>query len=163
SLGELSRPNGGRIVGHRSHRNGRDADIAFYLTDREGEPLEADRFIGVPSSGETYVRGAPARFDDAANYRLIESLLTDPYVDVQYVFASNAIRQRLLHEARRRNALPALVERIERVLMQPGHGHPHRDHFHIRTLCTAADLPSCRDRGPYWSWVMGPRPSMPWL
>src|SRR5262249_44468234 len=36
SVGELSGPRGGKISGHRSHQNGRDVDVAFFMQDGEG-------------------------------------------------------------------------------------------------------------------------------
>jgi penicillin-insensitive murein endopeptidase len=160
SVGDLSRRNGGRIIGHRSHRNGRDADLGFYLVNEGGKPVYASRFVGVSSSGQSSAEGAPARFDDERNFRLVEALLTDPYVDVQYIFVANTLRRRILAQAERYGVHDGLRQRMEQTLHEPDHGHPHRDHFHVRIYCPPTDQPQCEDKGHVWPWSMEPRPRL---
>jgi len=33
-------------------------------------------------------------------------------------------------------------------MLQPSHGHPHRNHFHVRIYRPPADRPRCEDREP---------------
>lgn len=169
TVGDLSREHGGALVGHRSHRNGRDADLGFYLHDAAtGVPALVDRFLQVRRTGEVVVPPradgsvAPGTlaFDDARNWTFVEALLRDPEARVQYVFVGRHLRERLLDEARRRGSPAWLVARAERVLLEPRDGDPHRDHFHVRVYCADRDREVCRDKEPYWPWVegLGPAP-----
>src|SRR5688572_23502283 len=51
-IGELSRKDGGRITSHLSHQSGRDADVGFYLTDLDGTPIRAPRFLRCDGRGD---------------------------------------------------------------------------------------------------------------
>lgn len=158
SVGELSRAHGGEIDGHGSHESGRDADIAFYMLDGRARPFDPWAFAAFDGNGEARAPNEGLRFDDARNWELVARLVTDPDARVQFIFVSNPIRGRLLAEARRRRAPRHVVDRAAMVLVQPAHGHPHRNHFHVRIYCPPADRPACRDRSPYWPWYPGPAP-----
>lgn len=155
TVGDLSRQRGGRMRPHRSHRNGRDVDIVFYAIDAQGNPVEPNTFVQYRPDGSAY--GSDGwRFDDARNWELIASLITDARVHVQYIFVSRGIRARLLAEASNRSAPPELVERAARLLYQPRRGGAHRDHYHLRIYCPPDDRPSCVDEPPYWTDVADP-------
>jgi penicillin-insensitive murein DD-endopeptidase len=154
SVGELSRRGGGRIPGHRSHQNGRDVDLGFYYLDASGKPIEPDRFVNVGWHGKGVYEGQRIRFDSDRNWRLLEALLSQTEVPVQYVFVHPAVRRRVLLAASRLGASPEVRARAEKVILPPlGSRHPHRNHFHVRVYCDPADVPACRDRGVVWSWV----------
>lgn len=153
TVGELSTPGGGRVIGHRSHTNGRDADVAFYLAAPDGALFEADDYLDVHRDGTAV--GGVARFDDARNWALVRTWLSDPVARVQYVFVEAHLRARLLAEAQREGAGAELLARAGHTLMQPPRGDPHRDHFHVRVFCDPRDRPSCRDKAPYWPWYAG--------
>lgn len=163
TVGELSQPGGGNIPGHRSHENGLDADLGFYLRDEEGELASPPHFVPVSGRGHGWLEGERLTFDDAANWALVEALVTDERTPVQHVFVSDGLRRRLVRQARASGASPELVERVRWMLLQPGHGpRAHRDHFHVRIYCPLGERPQCRDRGPYWRWLpppMTPDPS----
>jgi penicillin-insensitive murein endopeptidase len=153
TVGELSAQGGGRVPGHRSHENGRDIDVGFYLIDDGDRPVEPKRFIPVRASGRGSW-GGPIRFDDQRNWLLIAALLENTEAHVKYVFVADPIRRRLLREARRQGVDEALYARVQRVVIPPTNvGNPHLDHFHVRIYCPAKDLPDCRDRAPYWPWL----------
>src|SRR5690606_441603 len=97
-------------------------------------------------------------FDDARNWELVGRLVADPDARVQYIFVADTIKQRLLATARRRRAPRSIVSRAEQVMIQPSHGHPHRNHFHVRIYCPPADRPACRDREPFHAWYPGTPP-----
>jgi len=154
TVGDLSRPAGGRFRPHRSHQSGRDVDVGFYVVDLEGHPVEASRFMDFGPMGTT--RREPSwRFDDARNWALVAHLLTQAEAPVQYMFVSRELRRRLLAEGARQGAEPELLARASEVLYQPPRGGRHRDHFHIRIYCDARDLPRCRDDGPHHPWLRG--------
>lgn len=153
SIGDLSAPSGGDIDDHGSHESGRDADIAFYLKDRQGEPYYARTFVKVAPNGLSEIPGVV--FDDQRNWEMIARLITDGDARVQYVFVSEGVRRRLLAEARRRNASRTVVERAEQLLVQPARAKPHDNHFHIRVYCSPGNRPLCKDRSPFWAWYPG--------
>jgi penicillin-insensitive murein endopeptidase len=154
TVGDLSRPAGGRFRPHRSHQSGRDVDVGFYIVDLEGDPVEARRFMDFGPMGTT--RREPSwRFDDARNWTLVAHLLTQTDAPVQYLFVSRELRRRLLAEGARQGAEPELLARASEVLYQPPRGGRHRDHFHLRVYCDARDLPRCRDDGPHHPWLRG--------
>ncbi len=137
TVGDLSRKGGGEVDGHRSHESGRDADLGFYFT-RGGKPFSPKRFATVDAAGN--VVGLPsARFDDARNWVLVESMLTDPKARVLQIFVAHHLRARLLAQAARAGASPAVRNRAAEVLMQPRKALPHDNHFHVRIACPSAD------------------------
>ena len=152
SIGELSRPGGGRVDGHRSHESGRDVDVGFYVTNTEGKPMYTHAFADIDARGRGVAPNQYLRFDDARNWELVGKLLTDGDARVQHVFVANHLKQRLLDEARRRSAPAALIERAKAALAQPAQGHPHANHFHVRVYCAPADRGICHDGPPYWPW-----------
>jgi murein endopeptidase len=54
-----------------------------------------------------------------------------------------------------------VIARAEALLIQPSHGHPHRNHFHVRIYCPPADRPACEDREPFHPWYPGTAPGAP--
>ena len=155
---------GGASPWHRSHQSGRDVDLLFYTRDGRGRPLpppEGDmiRFGAdgrpLPPRGEDAPyddsQWASRRFDDRRNWALVEGLLSDPTVRVQWIFVSEPLKQRLLRYARRHERPPWVVAYAQQVLHQPGGSPPHDDHFHVRIYCTRADrFHGCTDTGPVW-------------
>lgn len=142
SVGDMSRRRGGEVGHHKSHQSGRDADVAFYMTDREGSPLYHHRMVPFRGDGTSPMLPA-ARFDDARNWSLIEALLNDPEAQLQKVFVAAPLRQRLLREAERRAVPLAVRLRAAEVLVQPRTGVVHDDHFHIRIGCPPGQEQFC--------------------
>jgi penicillin-insensitive murein endopeptidase len=161
SVGELSRRNGGPISGHRSHQNGRDVDIAFYMRDAAERPYDPFAFANFDRNGHGLPPNEALTFDDARNWELVSRLVSDADARVQYIFVAETLKQRLLRTGRRRHAARRILDRAEAVMMQPTHGHPHRNHFHVRIYCPPADRPMCEDREPYHAWYPGTPPSTP--
>jgi penicillin-insensitive murein endopeptidase len=142
SVGDISRKSGGEIGHHKSHQSGRDVDIGFYMTDREGSPLYAQHFVAFDGEGASPAMPS-ARFDDARNWTVVEALLLDPAIRVQRIFVSAPLRQRLLREAERRAASLSVRLRAANVLMQPKTGVPHDNHFHVRIGCPPGQESVC--------------------
>ncbi len=158
ALGELSAEHGGAIAGHRSHRNGRDVDIGFYLLDDESKPAVAPTFVRMRASGRGRYAGQRYHFDDARNWALLTKLLDDQAARVQYIFVSRAMQHRLLAQAAAEGAPDWLVARAKTVMFEPTHGNRHQSHFHVRIYCPEQDRPLCKDRPPYYPWYEGPPP-----
>lgn len=158
SVGELSKRSGGRIAGHHSHQNGRDVDIAFYMTDAGGRPFEPWAFAEFDRTGRGRAPNEMLRFDDARNWELVQRLVADGDARIQYIFVANALKERLLREGERRRASPSVLARARKTLVQPAGRHPHANHFHVRIYCSPANRPRCEDRAPFHAWYPGKPP-----
>lgn len=156
AVGELSSLRGGRILGHRSHQNGRDVDIGFYMHDERGQTVAWPSFVYLWRSGRAAVGQEESRkmvyMDVARNWTLVESLALDPHVAVQHIFVANSMKRILFRYARAQGVPPEVQERVSRMMIPAGSGRPHTDHFHVRVYCQRTDRPRCRDKGPYWPW-----------
>ncbi|MEK6606352.1 MAG: penicillin-insensitive murein endopeptidase [Myxococcota bacterium] len=165
-VADLSRRAGGASPEHRSHQNGRDADLIPYAVGLKGRPLPPPMQVMLPFSsngvarlptggaasawiGERDLGPEPRRFDDARNWALVRALLTDPVVEVQWLFVAASLEQRLLRFAASRREPAALLAQASEVMHQPGDAQAHDDHFHLRVFCAPADRAlGCADRGP---------------
>jgi penicillin-insensitive murein endopeptidase len=136
SVGHLSRQSGGNLDRHASHESGRDADVAFYVKNAQGQLVFADHFV--PFRGDGMATTWPgAVFDDAKNWALVAALLDDPATHVSHIFVASPLRARLLAYADRIAAPPALRMRAAMTMVQPHGSLPHDDHFHVRISCPA--------------------------
>jgi len=154
-VGDLAAPNGGAIPGHRSHRNGLDADLAFFVLDERGQPLAPSASLPFDRKGEARRDGRRVTFDVARNYTLVEALVADDQAAVQWIFVSTALASRLVAHGRTEKRPARLLERLTSVLHQPSDSAPHDDHFHVRLRCPP-EAAGCTDLGQPWSWH--PRP-----
>lgn len=118
-VGDLSRPDGGRLNRHRSHQAGRDVDIGFYYARGE-----VDGFL-------------PARHRDldlARTWALVRAFLTD--TDVDRIFVDRTLIGPLYLHARDeagedRGWLDDVFGRGARKgIIQ--HERRHKDHLHVR-------------------------------
>jgi penicillin-insensitive murein endopeptidase len=150
-VGNLSRRRGGRIRFSRSHQSGRDADLAFYVTDARGRTVEPRDFVKINARG----RGRrDLRFDVERNWALVEALLSSERAKIQWLLISRPLRRRLLAYAKATRAPAAILARARHVLHQPRWALPHDDHLHVRIYCSPRDVVrGCRDTGPRWPWV----------
>jgi penicillin-insensitive murein endopeptidase len=138
SVGDISASRGGPALHHASHQSGRDADLAFFVLDRQGRSARLSDYVGFRGDGHPMV-GDALRFDTVRNWALIEALLTDPETHVEHVFVSNPIRALLLAHARATGESPGTIARAESAMHQPVHGSPHANHFHVRIACPSGD------------------------
>ena len=152
TVGDLSRPGGGRFVPHKSHQSGRDVDLGFYMLNRKSTPVNNHVFVPFNGKGIGRQWGTIYRFDAARNWALIESLLSHPTADIQHIFVANSTKRALLRQALKERANPELLIRAKRVITQPRNGAPHRSHFHVRIYCSDDDRPMCKDRPPFYAW-----------
>lgn len=152
--GDLSRAEGGPLAPHASHTSGRDVDLAFFVSRREGAalvPADGPEMRAVDTLGR--VAGGALVFDDARNWALVRALLEDPGAAPQWIFVAAHLRERLLTYGQTA-AEPALVERAAVVLAQPRDSSPHADHFHVRIYCGLEErLQGCLDAPPFHPWV----------
>lgn len=159
SVGELSGPHGGKLRGHRSHRSGRDVDVAFFMHDAEGHASHMHSFVTFNRHGIAQRVRHKLSFDDAKNWAVAATMLRDPEARVQHIFVAKHIRARLLLEGRRQGESDDFLRVAAAVMVQPKRGHKHANHFHVRIYCSRDDRPHCHDKGPYWPWYDGTTPA----
>jgi penicillin-insensitive murein endopeptidase len=177
-IADLSLRGGGDSNLHRSHENGRDADLLFYAVDANGKALcpgncmpRYDRGFHAraprATEGVVFDPVVQSSFDVTRNWALVRALLEDPEIEVQYLFCRDYLRHALLTHARRIGEPDELIERAEALLRQPGDSLPHDDHLHVRIYCAPGDRAlGCRDQGPLRWWkkrykYMPPQPARP--
>ena len=150
--GDLSAPQGGDLRGHVSHNSGRDADLAFYLRDGAGRIADSPDMARVGHDGRT--SGGQRSFDGRRAWALVEALLRDPHIQVQWIFVASHLRALLLAEAALSKADPVLQERAAEVLRQPRDSSAHAEHFHLRIYCALDErVEGCLDSGRVHAWV----------
>lgn len=161
-VADLGPQRGGKSAWHGSHQSGRDVDLHFYSVDVKGHPIDAPHndMIRYNADGKPYVRRGATynelgwegrRFDTSRNWQLVEALLADPEIRVQWIFVSQALEDRLLAYATRQKKPAWLIEYARTVMYSPADAPPHDDHFHLRIYCSRGDrFHGCVDRGPVW-------------
>lgn len=167
SVGDLSRPGGGAVTGHRSHQSGRDVDLIYYAVDEAKRPFPPDSNMpyytrtGLAwySRHPTFNKKMPPRFFDVArNWTLIKALISDPSIQVEQLFVSNRVERWVLEHAKKRGEPAALVHKAMATMRRPPRGESHNDHIHLRIACSARD----RERGGCRAGVYPARRSGPW-
>lgn len=160
-VADLSHRSGGRSRWHSSHHSGRDVDLLFYTTNVHGRamspPNNMIQFDGDGSLMALDPKGPPIkdwaerRFDTPRNWALVEALLSDPSIRVQWIFVSDPLRERLLRFAEAKGRPAWLQAFAAEVMFQPSSSAPHDDHFHVRIFCARSDrAQGCIDRQPIW-------------
>jgi penicillin-insensitive murein endopeptidase len=157
TVGDLSTPGGGGpLPPHFSHRSGLDADLLFYVTTLEGAPVDSPGFIHVGADGlaEDEAHARFLRFDVEREWLLVQTLLEDPQARVQWIFVSDVVQAMLLEWAVASGAPAEIVQRAQRVMLQPNPGGVHDDHIHVRTYCSAEErVAGCEPIGPQRPWL----------
>lgn len=164
AIGDLSRASGGALLPHFSHRSGRDADLLFFATTLEGEPVASPGFVSFGGDGlaRDDANHRFLRFDVAREWLLVRQLMSDPDARVQWLFIHHTMRDMLLEWASARGEPPELIERVRAVMLEPNPGGAHDDHIHIRTGCTPSELRSgCEQGGPVRAWTDPPDSRLP--
>lgn len=159
-VGDMSFEHGGFAEGHRSHRNGRDADLILYAMTPDGRPVRAPGFIDYGPDGLAVTEGKFYRLDVERTWLLVKALVTAPGADIQWLFLAGWLEALLIEHARARGESDEMVHRAESVLLQPGDSTPHADHLHVRLACTPDELVAgCAGGGPRWRWL-APMPQL---
>lgn len=163
AVGDLSAKGGGNISMHSSHESGRDADLIFYAIDSRGIPMAPPEvsMVRYGGDGKPYPPENDAkqvqpdweqrRFDTKRNWALVEALLSNPDIRVQWLFVSAGLKDRMIRYATRKERPAWIIEYAKVVMRQPLGAAPHDDHFHVRIYCTRADRErGCVDGNPVW-------------
>jgi penicillin-insensitive murein endopeptidase len=144
AVGDLSDPTGGSVPHHGSHRAGRDVDLLFYLRDETGTPLTPTGMTRFTASNPTL---GPL-LDVARTWSLVRALISDSEVQVQWIFLSAELIDRLINHARAIGVPPHFVDTALLILHQPRDSRPHDDHMHVRIFCDPGDRKfGCVDTG----------------
>lgn len=164
-VGDLSARTGGEIRGHRSHRNGRDADLLLYALTPDGRAVRSPGFIRFGPDGLAQIEGddkkpAFVRLDVERSWLLVKALVGSPEAHVQWIFVARWLEALVIEYARALGEDPELLWHAENVLLQPGDSAAHDDHFHLRIACTPEEaVAGCIGGGPTWPWL----PALPQL
>jgi murein endopeptidase len=130
AVGDISRPGGGPISGHVSHRGGVDVDIGIY---KEGGQQARNQFL----------KFAPSQLDVAATWELMRFFLDSGKVD--FILLDRAHIARIKAWTLQQGLLKA--SEAERIFPPEGsretwlhtgivrHVAHHADHIHVRVLC----------------------------
>lgn len=143
-VGDLSKKYGGPLSGHRSHQSGRDADVAYYMLDKNGKPIRAKRFVTFGGDGKAR-DGSGLQFDDRRNWLLVQSWVRDKRAGISHVFTSRALRKRLLAYAQKHKAYRKYHAEAAKLLKQPKRASAHADHFHVRISCPKRQSEICHE------------------
>lgn len=149
AVADLSLASGGPSHWHRSHQHGRDVDIIFITRDPAGDSLRPAEMRRFAADGSVAGEAAPGvRFDVERNWALVKLLLDNPVAEIQYIFVSDDLKQRLIEHAEAVGEPEDLIARAGQLLHQPSDSAVHDDHFHVRIYCPVADIAfGCRDSG----------------
>lgn len=163
NVGDLSGEGGGKITGHSSHRTGLDVDLAFFVKNPAKSNTREFLLALHDPNGVAIHDNQVGMFDMEKNWTVVEALLTDAEVQVQWIFVSKGLKARLLSYGLHRQKDLAVLEKAAHVLHQPGDSAIHNDHFHVRIYCPSLDeAPNCAQRKPLWPWIKkSPQTSMP--
>ncbi|HLL24531.1 MAG TPA: penicillin-insensitive murein endopeptidase [Kofleriaceae bacterium] len=148
-VADLSSSGGGAALKwHRSHQNGRDVDLLYYVKDKDGKAVENDA-MHVFRADLTAADGSGMTVDIPRLWNLVRELLTAPEAPVQWVFMYQPIANALVEHAIQLGEPEVLIERARKACKQPGDSAPHHDHIHVRVYCAPSDRAfGCVDIGP---------------
>lgn len=153
-VGNLGFDKGGRIPWSVSHQSGRDADIAFFALDKRGRRARLKGYETFGADGWNVGDRKRYRFDATRNLALVEALLADEEVHVQWIFVADHLKALILEEARRQGRPDEVIADLQLVMHQPSDSAPHDDHFHVRVYCSVQDrLHGCLNWGPRRPWA----------
>ena len=132
---DISDRNGGRLRDHKSHQNGRDADISYYRQR-------------CPKSGCPFEKVKPSDLDVARQWTLLQHWLQNDQAEM--IFIDYRLQAKLYRYAKRRGVPEAQLRRwiqYPRGRYEPvgviRHFRNHEDHLHVRFVCPYSDL-KCR-------------------
>lgn len=132
---DISDRNGGKLRDHKSHQNGRDADISYY-----------QKQCGV--NGCRFAEFRSSDLDVARQWTLLEYWLRNDQVEM--IFIDYRLQAKLYRYARRKGVSKARLDQwiqYPRGRYEPDgkirHFPNHEDHLHVRFVCPYSDL-KCR-------------------
>lgn len=153
-LGNLGLREGGDIPYSVSHNSGRDGDIAFYLNDENGKFAHPKNLHKINRHFVSREPGPKYTFDVEKNATLIETLISQNKVPVQFIFVARHLRNAVRKKLAEREAPEELLTRFDAIVMPLD---SHSDHFHIRIYCSNEDIcAGCIDKSVIHPWIEDP-------
>ena len=132
---DLSDRDGGKLRDHKSHQNGRDADISYYQSECSSNGCRFDKFRS-------------SELDVARQWALLEYWLR--HGQAEMIFIDYRLQAKLYRHAKRKGVTK---EQLDRWIQYPRgkyeprgvirHFPNHEDHLHVRFVCPYSDL-KCR-------------------
>lgn len=155
-IGNISPRHGGWMRYSRSHRSGRNADLAFYALGRDSryrKLVDLMRFNRKGLSRHGF------KFDISRNWALIRAMLNSKKAHVQHLYIYPPLAKSMLNHADAIGEPQWICHRAKYVLRPaPQWSRLHNDHFHLRIYCSVEDLKNgCIDQGEIWPWVQDAR------
>ena len=112
SLGNLGNPGGGDIPYSVSHNSGRDADVAFFVLDGQGQPARMPDLLPLDERGRYEGEHGVYQFDVPRNWALIEGFVAHGGGgQLQYIFVADWLRDALLEHAEATGLTPSTSSR----------------------------------------------------
>jgi LysM repeat protein len=132
---DISDRNGGKLRDHKSHQNGRDADLSYYQDECSSNGCRFDNFRS-------------SDLDVARQWTLLEYWLRNGQAEM--IFIDYRLQSKLYRYAKRKGVTKAQLDRwiqYPRGKYEPNgvirHFPNHQDHLHVRFVCPYSDL-KCR-------------------
>ena len=132
---DISDRDGGKLRDHKSHQNGRDADISYYQNECGPRGCRFDDFRA-------------SDLDVARQWTLLEHWLR--HGQAEMIFIDYRLQAKLYRYAKKKGATKAQLDRwiqYPRGKYEPNgvirHFPNHDDHLHVRFVCPYSDV-SCR-------------------
>jgi LysM repeat protein len=132
---DISDRNGGRLRDHKSHQNGRDADISYYQKQ-------------CGANGCRFAEFRSSELDVARQWALLEHWLRNDQAEM--IFVDYRLQAKLYRYAKRKGVSKSQLDRwiqYPRGRYEPSgvirHFPNHEDHLHVRFVCPYSDL-KCR-------------------
>jgi len=129
---DISDRDGGKLRDHKSHQNGRDADISYYQTECSSNGCRFDDFRS-------------SELDVARQWALLEYWLRNGQAEM--IFIDYRLQAKLYRYAKRKGVTRAQLDRwiqYPRGKYEPSgvirHFPNHEDHLHVRFVCPYSDL-----------------------
>ena len=151
-VGNLSRRNGGDIGDSHTHNSGRDVDLVFFMTLLDGTSAKV-RNHHYDAAGLSRRLPNKYKFDLERNWAVIEAMVDDPDMPVQWIILEPHLEHLLLRHAKAKGLSPEALRRYADMMTLPAYAGRHENHMHIRIQCSAADWKDrCQPTGPVWPW-----------
>lgn len=123
-IGDISKKGGGFLAPHKSHQNGLDVDIGYYLNGKKHSEL-------------VFKNADPKNIDARRTWHLLQCFLDTR--DVEYIFVDYSLQKSLFNQARRSGMKKRQLKEVFQYPRSRGihkgiirHQQSHKNHFHIR-------------------------------
>jgi murein endopeptidase len=127
---------GGDLLGHLSHKHGRDVDLCFFGRKEDGRLFpEGPRIfaLGYLLNYDKDGRCGTLTFDKGANLLMIVALLEQKSASVEKIFVEPYVKKWLMVEAKNTGLPDRTVHRLSQVLRYAGkQAAQHDDHLQVR-------------------------------